>query len=122
MTSTVKVQLPRNQFFGNPFLPGTEIQQSLGSGFVIDKAGHIVTNYHVVERAQSVQVSFSNSEAMTATIVGSDPSTDVALLGSGELPGPEAGRWVTRTTFRSATRWLRSATRSATTGASPSGS
>ena len=80
VTSTVKVQLPRNQFFGNPFLPGTEIQQSLGSGFVIDKAGHVVTNYHVVEHAQSVQVSFSNSEAMTATIVGRDPSTDVALL------------------------------------------
>jgi S1-C subfamily serine protease len=47
---------------------------------VIDKAGHIVTNYHVIEGARSVDVSFSNNESMKAKIVGSDPSTDVALL------------------------------------------
>jgi putative serine protease PepD len=81
VTSTTKVRLPTNDFFGNPFgIPGTEVQQSLGSGFVIDKAGYIVTNYHVVGRAQSVQVSFSNSDSMKAKIVGKDPSTDVALL------------------------------------------
>ena len=61
-------------------MPGTEVQRSLGSGFVIDKAGHIVTNYHVVADAQSIRVSFSNSESMKARIVGKDPSTDVALL------------------------------------------
>jgi S1-C subfamily serine protease len=58
----------------------TQQQQSIGSGFVIDKAGHIVTNYHVVQGAKIVQVSFSNHESMTARIVGSDPATDIAVL------------------------------------------
>ena len=55
-------------------------QQSLGSGFVVDKAGHIVTNYHVVDGAKQVRVSFSNGASMKATIVGTDPSTDLAVL------------------------------------------
>ncbi len=80
VTSTTKVVLPANQFYGNPFLPGTKVQRSLGSGFVIDKAGYIVTNYHVVSTAPAVRVSFSNSDSMTAQIVGKDPSTDIALL------------------------------------------
>jgi S1-C subfamily serine protease len=81
VTSTTKVQLPRSQWFGNPFgLPATEVQQSLGSGFVIDKAGLVVTNYHVVGEAEAVYVSFSNSDAMRAEIVGRDAATDVALL------------------------------------------
>ena len=66
-------------FFGLP-VPQSQSQQALGSGFVIDKAGHIVTNYHVVQGARSVSVSFSNNESMKARIVGSDPSTDVAVL------------------------------------------
>ena len=61
-------------------MPQDQRQQALGSGFVIDKAGHIVTNYHVVQGARSVSVSFSNNESMKARIVGSDPSTDVAVL------------------------------------------
>jgi S1-C subfamily serine protease len=55
-------------------------QQALGSGFVIDKSGHIVTNYHVIEGANEVEVSFSNQDTLRATIVGSDPSTDIAVL------------------------------------------
>ena len=47
---------------------------------MIDKAGHIVTNYHVVEHARSVDVSFSNNESMKAKLVGADPSTDIAVL------------------------------------------
>jgi S1-C subfamily serine protease len=66
-------------FFGFP-VPQTQRQQALGSGFVIDKAGHIITNYHVVAGARSVDVSFSNNESMPAKIVGVDPSTDVAVL------------------------------------------
>jgi S1-C subfamily serine protease len=54
--------------------------QALGSGFVIDKAGHIVTNYHVIEGADQIEVSFSNRDTMRATLVGSDPSTDIAVL------------------------------------------
>src|SRR5579871_2715249 len=52
----------------------------LGSGFVIDKAGHIVTSNAVLHGAQAVKVSFSGNEQLDATIVGEDPSTDVALL------------------------------------------
>ena len=58
----------------------TPPQQALGSGFVIDKAGHIVTNYHVVEGANDIEVSFSNQDTLTAKVVGTDPSTDLALL------------------------------------------
>ena len=47
---------------------------------MIDKAGHIVTNYHVVEHARSVEVSFSNNESMKAKLVGADASTDIAVL------------------------------------------
>jgi S1-C subfamily serine protease len=54
--------------------------QALGSGFVIDKSGHIVTNYHVIEGAAQIEVSFSNRDTLRATIVGSDPSTDIAVL------------------------------------------
>jgi S1-C subfamily serine protease len=81
ITSTKTVRVNPDPFFGNPFnLPQQETEKSLGSGFVIDKAGHIVTNYHVVAGAQNVKVSFSNAESMKAKIVGTDPSTDVAVL------------------------------------------
>src|SRR5919201_1355450 len=81
-TSVVKVDN------GNPFgfdipgfsFPQEETQRALGSGFVIDKAGHIVTNYHVVAGAKSVEVSFSNHDSMKAHIVGRDPGTDIAVL------------------------------------------
>jgi S1-C subfamily serine protease len=60
--------------------PQTPSQQALGSGFVVDKAGHIVTNYHVIEGADQIEVSFSNQDTLRATLVGSDPSTDIAVL------------------------------------------
>jgi S1-C subfamily serine protease len=69
----------QDPFFGNPF--GTaQTQRALGSGFVIDKAGHIVTNFHVIRGATSIQVSFSNNERFKAKLVGVDPSTDIAVL------------------------------------------
>ena len=64
--------------FGNEF--STPPEQVLGSGFVIDKAGHVVTNYHVVRGADDIKVSFSNKDTVKATIVGTDPSTDIAVL------------------------------------------
>jgi S1-C subfamily serine protease len=80
VTATQVVSTPNvDPFFGFPF-PSQQQAEALGSGFVIDKAGHIVTNYHVVEGARSVDVSFSNNESMKAKIVGSDPSTDIAVL------------------------------------------
>ncbi len=66
----------------DPFngLPTAQKQESLGSGFVIDKAGHIVTNFHVIQGAQQIQVSFSGQDEINATVVGKDPSTDTAVL------------------------------------------
>jgi S1-C subfamily serine protease len=80
VTSTAVVETEPNPFFGNPFAPGSQTQRSLGSGFVIDKDGHIITNFHVVEGAQTVDVSFSNQETMRARVLGVDPSTDIAVL------------------------------------------
>ncbi|TML39890.1 MAG: trypsin-like serine protease, partial [Actinobacteria bacterium] len=77
VTSTQVVRTNDPFDFG---LPQTEKQKALGSGFVLDKAGHIITNYHVIAGAQSVEVSFSNSDNLKAHIVGSDPSTDLAVL------------------------------------------
>jgi S1-C subfamily serine protease len=80
VTATQVVNTPSvDPFFGTPF-PQTQQAKALGSGFVIDKAGHIVTNYHVVEGARAVEVSFSNNESLKARIVGVDPSTDIAVL------------------------------------------
>ncbi|MFN8222993.1 MAG: trypsin-like peptidase domain-containing protein [Gaiellales bacterium] len=52
----------------------------LGSGFVIDNEGHIVTNYHVVDQADTIRVAFGDGETVDATLVGTDPSSDLALL------------------------------------------
>jgi S1-C subfamily serine protease len=80
VTATTVVSTPSvDPFFGTPF-PSRQRAEALGSGFVVDKAGHIVTNYHVVEGARAVDVSFSNNESMKAKIVGTDPSTDIAVL------------------------------------------
>lgn len=58
----------------------SQTERAIGSGFVIDKAGHIVTNYHVVRGATSIRVSFSNNERIKTRVVGIDPSTDLAVL------------------------------------------
>ena len=64
----------------DPFDPFPRRTRSLGSGFVIEKSGHIVTNYHVVKEAEVVTVSFSNDESVRAKVVGVDPTTDLAVL------------------------------------------
>ena len=78
VTSTQIVTVPSDPFnFG---FPEMQEERALGSGFVLDKAGHIVTNYHVIAGARRVEVSFSNSDNMRAKVVGADPSTDLAVL------------------------------------------
>jgi S1-C subfamily serine protease len=65
----------------NPFGGGGG--SATGSGFVIDQAGHILTNAHVVDGAQRIEVTLGNtdsSQPVSARVVGKDPSTDVALL------------------------------------------
>jgi S1-C subfamily serine protease len=70
----------------NPFGEG-ETQQSQGSGFVYDPDGHVVTNEHVVDGAESVSVRFWNGDTYKATVVGSDPSTDLAVI---KVDAPES--------------------------------
>jgi S1-C subfamily serine protease len=60
--------------------PSTEKVGALGSGFVIDRQGDIVTNDHVVRGATGIRVGFSSGASYPATIVGQDPSTDVAVV------------------------------------------
>ena len=65
----------------NPFFRTTPQKiRALGSGFVIDKQGDIVTNYHVIQGATSIEVLFSNNVATKATVVGTDITTDLAVL------------------------------------------
>jgi putative serine protease PepD len=79
--TTTSVQTVEPDQSLNPFgLQEQRRQQALGSGFVIDKSGRIVTNFHVVEGAEDVEVSFSNRDSVKARIVGKDPSTDFAVL------------------------------------------
>ncbi|MGH3083331.1 MAG: S1C family serine protease [Gaiellaceae bacterium] len=79
--TTTSVQTVEPDPFLNPFgLPEQQRQQALGSGFVIDKSGRIVTNFHVVEGADDIEVSFSNRDSVKARLVGRDPSTDLAVL------------------------------------------
>ena len=55
-------------------------RQGLGSGFIISADGQIVTNHHVVEGADSVTVKLADGRSFDATVIGSDPMTDIALL------------------------------------------
>lgn len=54
--------------------------KSLGSGFIVDPEGHVVTNQHVVNGGSKFTVTFSNEKTAPATLVGADPSTDIAVL------------------------------------------
>ena len=55
-------------------------QEGSGSGFVIDTLGHILTNYHVVEGAEEIEVIFGEGDSYPAKVVGADPRNDIALL------------------------------------------
>ncbi|NIA29829.1 MAG: Do family serine endopeptidase, partial [Actinobacteria bacterium] len=68
-----------NRFYGNPQQREYK-QQSLGSGFIIDKKGYIVTNNHVIEKADKISVIMKNGKNLDAKIVGRDPTTDLALI------------------------------------------
>ena len=67
------------KFFGDT--PKREFKQrSLGSGFIIDREGYILTNNHVVEKAQSIKVKLTDGKEYDATVVGKDQKTDIALI------------------------------------------
>ena len=70
-----------DKFFGER--PNQKPKGGMGSGFVIDKEGHILTNYHVVEGADEITVLLEangNEKEYTATLIGSDEKTDIALI------------------------------------------
>ena len=67
------------KFFGQRF-PKEFKQKSLGSGFVIDRDGYILTNNHVVESTDEIQVKLPDGKEFTAKIIGRDPQTDLALI------------------------------------------
>ncbi|MFZ0536826.1 MAG: trypsin-like peptidase domain-containing protein [Candidatus Sulfotelmatobacter sp.] len=62
------------------FFYGLVPQEGQGSGFVIDRQGHILTNYHVVEGARQVKVTMHNRKTYDATIIGTDPPHDLAVI------------------------------------------
>ena len=69
----------RRSFFDDYFLPFRETQ-GLGSGFIIDEAGTILTNHHVVEGATEILVTLPDARDFDARLVGSDPASDIAVL------------------------------------------
>jgi S1-C subfamily serine protease len=62
------------------FFYGLVPQEGQGSGFIIDKEGHILTNYHVIEDARQVEVTLNNRKKYKATIVGTDRAHDLAVV------------------------------------------
>ena len=65
---------------------GAEEREGAGSGSVIDEQGHILTNYHVIEGAQRLSVHFGSGRNYSATVVGRDPDTDLAVIKLVEKP------------------------------------
>jgi serine protease Do len=95
-------------FFGapmpSPYGGGTEDKASLGSGFIVSKDGYILTNYHVVKDADEIVVRLNDRRELEAKVIGSDESTDVAVLKVdakdlpivklGDSDALEVGEWV----------------------------
>lgn len=77
--------LPFDFFFD---MPRDQMQKSLGSGFIVDSRGYILTNDHVVKDATSIKVSFQDGRELTGTVVGMDSLTDLAVVkvDAGNLP------------------------------------
>ena len=67
-------------FFGDQATPQSREQQVSGSGVIIRSDGYIVTNNHVVEGATKVEVTLNNNKTYPATVIGTDPATDVAII------------------------------------------
>ena len=86
-------------FFGDEFFrffPGHPEfrQRSLGSGFIIDQEGYILTNNHVIEKAEEIKVKLHNGKVYDAEVIGRDPKTDIALIkieADEELPVAKLG-------------------------------
>jgi len=84
---SIQVSVPMSQSFNFPFtIPGqgdsqdAPVQKGLGSGFVWDKSGHIVTNNHVVDGASEITVVFADDSTTEAALVGGDADSDLAVI------------------------------------------
>ena len=86
------VQVTKTMPPANPYGPDKENSTSLGSGFIYNDKGYIVTNNHVVENAKVVDITFINGDRYTANITGTDPFSDLAVIKINEnttgLPKP----------------------------------
>ena len=83
-------------FFSNFFEPRTRTVQSLGSGVIFDREGHVLTNEHVIARADRVRIAIADGREFEAKLVGADPTNDLAVLqivmqGEETLPFTEPG-------------------------------
>jgi len=77
----VRVRNPLQEMFGMPGMPQQRMQQSLGSGVIVDaERGLVLTNYHVIENADGVSVTLADGRTLEAELVGADPDTDVAVI------------------------------------------
>lgn len=68
------------RFFGEQFGDETQRASSLGSGVIVSNAGYILTNHHVVEAADEIEVALPDGKKLLAKVVGNDPETDLAVL------------------------------------------
>jgi serine protease Do len=68
------------QFFGTPQQGPAQVVHALGSGFIVDAQGHIVTNNHVVNNATNIEVTLADGRKLPAKVIGVDPKTDLAVL------------------------------------------
>ena len=86
------VQVTKTMPPANPYGPDKENTTSLGTGFIYNDKGYIVTNNHVVENAKVVDITFINGDRYTANITGTDPFSDLAVIKINEnttgLPKP----------------------------------
>ncbi len=86
--NTKQVVRVRNPYFNDPFfrrlfpdIPQERINESLGSGVIVDaKNGYVITNHHVIDNADDVQVTLADGRTVKAEFLGSDRDTDIALI------------------------------------------